>query len=757
MARKSTKKRADHAPTQPDPRDSEWSERALKRLRTGLVLALLAAVWLAYATSFSGTFVFDDENQILMNPDVTQSTLGELLTGSTRPVTDLTLKMDWHLGGGPGLTSPDERPSATPFHVTNLAIHSLAALTLFALIAGTLRLPRFDEKLTRQRALSIAFAVACLWAVHPLTTQSVTYIVQRAEAMMGLFYLLTLYTLLRTARSEGAVSGGWAVLCVGACALGMGSKAVMLTAPLAALAYDHTFLARHALDALKKRWPLYVGLACTWSILSVTGIIRGVFNPHPNADPTVGFTVETYTPLEYFFTQPSVILHYLRLSIAPVGLTLDYKWPAEDSVAVIAVTTLIVGALGVLTLHQLWKRTWLGFAGAFFFIVLSTTSSFIPINDIAFEHRMYLPLISVVLITSVLIWKGLTRLTTAPANLASLLFLIAAIALASLTGARNLDYASGVAIWADTYHKAPENPRAASNYASMLARIERYVDALPVYERSLELEPNDPDTHAKYARALSELGQHESAIEHFERALELDPTRAMARADLVVEYATLERWADVIPLAREALEDDPDDFRVLSRLTTALLETEQYVPAERRARQLVEQLPDSASAYKLLAKSLRGQYRLEHSLEYYEKTLELDPSDIPAAIEMANVYEERGNLAEAFTTLYEMSQIRFENPDPHTQAILYYNLGNTTYRYRVSQEDPREDIFAEIRTYYERAIDLNPNYANAHFALGWVHEMTGHPELARRYYSEALRIDPGHAQARRAISTLGGG
>ena len=417
------------------------SDRALRRF---LALGIILAVWIAYATSFSGTFVFDDENQILFNPDVTEHPIPELLASSTRPVVDLTLAMDYRLGGGADLESPDDFPNPVPFHVTNLVIHSLAALTLFGLIARTLELPRFAERISRRRGLLVAASVACLWAVHPLTTQAVTYIVQRAESLMGLFYLYMLYGLLRAATSGGAKSALWSVACVGACALGMGSKAVMLTAPLAALAYDHTFLARSALDALKQRWSLYVGLACTWSILSAVGIVRGVFDPHPNADPTVGFTVESVTPIEYFLTQPQVILHYLGLALFPVGLTLDYNWPVAEDPAVIAVTTLLLGALGVYTIRHLIMRTWIGFAGAFFFLVLATTSSFIPISDIAFEHRMYLPLIPVLLLASVGIWKVLARLTPSPARVAPLLFVAAAVAYGSLTAARNLDYESGL-------------------------------------------------------------------------------------------------------------------------------------------------------------------------------------------------------------------------------------------------------------------------------------------------------------------------
>jgi len=751
-----TRKTPAQRPPPPEPPEPQATPPGTpnRRLTGLLALALVFITLVAYATSFSGTFVFDDERQILKNPEVTEYSIGKLLDKSTRPVVNLTLAMDYRLGGGKELTSADEIPSTTPFHVTNLVIHCLAVLTLFGLIARTLGLPRFAESIRPGQAAAIAFAFAALWAVHPLNTQSVTYIVQRAESLMGFFYLFTLYALVRTAQSAGAKSIGWATACVLACALGMGSKAVMLTAPIAALLYDHTFLARHALDALKKRWPLYVALASTWSVLSVVGIFRGVFNPHPNASPTVGFTIDSVTPVQYFLSQPEIILHYLKLAVVPIGLSIDYAWPVQTSGVIIAITTAAVGAMGLLVLWQLWKRTWMGFVGAFFFLVLATTSSFIPINDLAFEHRMYLPLISVLVLLGYAVYKGIAKITSSPANLAGLAFVVAAIGLGAMTSARNLDYRSGLELWRATTESRPENARAISNYASMLARDGRYDEALALYKRAIESNDQYADTHTKYARALARTGDHAGAVVHFVRSLELAPSQSSLYGELAREYTMLKEWPNAARTARLALEIDPENTVILGDLLLALLETRAYEQAVPIAQSLADEFPDDSRVVMSLGRAQAGAGELEKAVLTLDRAVALDPTNLQASIELANTYEERGKLLDAVETLHRAAGFRLLNPDPVLLSTVYYNLGNTTYRFRESQGDPRRDTYAECIEYYTRAITIRPDYANAHYGLGWAYRMTGDRSLALTHLREALRIQPLHRPARRDLDAI---
>ena len=216
---------------------------------------LSAAAAAAYSRTFSVPLLYDDLPSIRDNPTLRH--VGAAFwppfnsTVSGRPVLNISLAINYAASG----------TSVWSYHALNLALLVLAGLTLFGIIRRTLS-PRADP-----RASGIAFCIALLWVLHPLLSESVTYVIQRGESLMGLFYLLTLYCFIRGAWTDGKSRGLWYGSSVASCLLGMGTKEVMVSAPLVVLLYDRTFLAGGFAAALRRRWRVYAGLAATWSVL----------------------------------------------------------------------------------------------------------------------------------------------------------------------------------------------------------------------------------------------------------------------------------------------------------------------------------------------------------------------------------------------------------------------------------------------------------------------------------------------------------
>ncbi|HEU5322743.1 MAG TPA: hypothetical protein VFX28_18190, partial [Methylomirabilota bacterium] len=425
---------------------------------------VIAAGVVAYLGSFQGVFHFDDLPHIVDNPSLRRfASLWSRLPGDDRPLVTLSLALNY----------ATSRLDIWSYHLFNLAVHLLAALTLFGVVAGTLRTPAFRGA-ARDSARGFGFVVALLWALHPLQTASVTYVIQRAEAMMGLFYLLTLYCVIRGAAAERPAP--WHAAAVVACALGMGSKAIMVTAPLLVLLYDRVFLSGSLAEAFRRRGALHAGLFATLAVLGITGIAGHVLNPAPRPDLSVGLGYRGIAPLEYALTQPGVILHYLRLALWPDPLCLDYWWPAAKDARAIALPLLVVGALVAATIVSLRRWPALGFAGAWFFLVLAPSSSVIPLADAAFEHRMYLPLAAVIVGVA---WGyrwllgragealRLSRAARRAVLVASVV--LAAGACAALTIRRQRDYRSAYAMLANVVRQRPMNPRAHSGLGLALA------------------------------------------------------------------------------------------------------------------------------------------------------------------------------------------------------------------------------------------------------------------------------------------------
>jgi protein O-mannosyl-transferase len=439
-----------------------------------IVLATLAA----YSDSFHGPFIFDDDNFVTQRSAQKLWPIWPALFGA-RPVVQLTFALNYRLGG----------LDPTGYHIFNVAVHLLAALALFGVVRRTLRLPRLGDRFSEDAATAVAFCAALLWALHPLQTEAVTYIIQRMESLMALFYLVTLYCLIRAADSRRPIA--WHVAAVAACALGMGSKEVMVSAPLVVLLYDRTFIAGSFREALRRRWGLYLGLAATWLILARSAL--EVLGP---GAPSAGFNLPGVTPLQYAQSEFGVILHYLRLAFWPAGLCLDYDWPIAKSAADIVPGAIVVGALLAATVWALVRRPTWGFAGACFFLVLAVTSSILPIKDLAFEHRMYLPLaaVSTALVVAAY-WAG-RRLAPRFAGterarrfltlvLATALISSSAAALGAVTWLRNKDYRTAISIWRDTAFKRSENPGAWNNLSHVYVVARQFEPALRCADKAI--------------------------------------------------------------------------------------------------------------------------------------------------------------------------------------------------------------------------------------------------------------------------------
>jgi tetratricopeptide (TPR) repeat protein len=439
----------------------------------------------------------------------------------SRPLIGLSLAVNYSISG----------LDVWSYHALNLVIHILAALALFGIVRRTLASGALREEY-EQSSYALALVVALVWTVHPLQTQSVTYIIQRCESLMGLFYLTTLYCAIRS--FDSGRRRAWYAAAIFACAAGMLSKQVMMTAPLIVLLHDSLFLSGSFKESLRRRWPLYAGLAACWGVLAATTVASPV-------NETAGFAVKEITPLGYFLSELSVIVHYLRQSLWPDALCLDYSWPMANSASQVIPYATILLALGGATLLALARRKPAGFLGAWFFLILSLTSSFMPFSDLVFEHRMYLPLAAVVaLVVLGGYWLGARALSRMRApqqsqlgrSLAIVLITALLASLTFLTLRRNVDYQSAIAMWSDVVRKQPANARGHNNLGMLLTERGRLEEATRHFSEACRHNPLFADAHNNLGLALTTLGNLEEGKAHLVESLRLRPNYADAHYNL---------------------------------------------------------------------------------------------------------------------------------------------------------------------------------------------------------------------------------
>ncbi len=551
---------------------------------------ILAAVFV-YRNSLTAAFLFDDLLKIVDNSAVHHpaESWAAIATGP-RPATTVSLAANFALArwfSGDGL-------DVRGYHVVNLLIHALAGLALFGLVRRTIEIGPFSAT-AKQSATRVAFAVALLWLVHPLQTEAVTYTIQRSEGLMGLCYLLTLYALARGATSLRH-RRSWHAVGVTACAVGMGSKEVMVTAPVCALLYDRIFLAGSWREVMRRRWRLHVGLAATWAVLG--GSFRFILGRGAGSSGA-GFRLDRVTPWDYALSQPGVLAHYLRLAFWPSPLCLDYDWPPARTWTAIVPPAMLVAILLTAAAWALWRRPALGFVGVSFFLILAPTSSIMPIADRAAEHRMYLPLATVVLlvVTAVhgVLWRvGIERL---PADrmgrlvLRSVLLMAPAVALGTATVQRNQDYRDDLTMWADVAAKRPRNDRAYHNLGQALAARGEWDAAIQADRRALAINPYYPDALTGLGAALRATGEMDEAIRCYLRALELNPASALTHNNLGAAYLKQGNLAGAVHEFTGALRLDPHLAPAQNNLGEALERQGRLVQAVNWYRQAVAGAP----------------------------------------------------------------------------------------------------------------------------------------------------------------------
>jgi len=650
---------------------------------SGVILA--AGAFAAYSRTFSVPLIYDDNQSIGANPSIrglwpTWRVLsppdGTGVAG--RPLLNLSYALNYAFGG----------TAVVGYHLVNLLIHVLAAWTLFALARRTLRRPvlagRFGPVAT-----PLALAVSAIWAWHPVQTESVTYLSQRAESLMGLFYLLTLYCFLRGAEAAGRGRGrAWFSLSAVACLAGVGVKEVIVTAPLIVLLYDRTFVSGSFSAALRRHWRPHLALAATW--LPLGCLMIGLQHRGVGFDEGAAWWA-------YGMTECRVVVRYLLLAFWPHPLVFDYGMFAPVRLPEVWPQALVLASLLTATVIALRRWPAAGFMAAWFFLILAPASSIVSIawQPMA-ENRLYLPLAGVAA-CAVLGAFALAGRWSLP-----VLALVAA-GLGLATSRRNHDYSSAQAIWGDTVAKRPENYRARNNLGDALSNAPgRWIDAIAQYEEALRLKPDFAEAHSNLGAALLNVpGRLHDAIAQDEEALRLDPGLAGAHINL-----------------GNALSSVP------GRLNDAV---EQYGEA-------LSLNPDSAEAHNGLGSALAGMPgRLNDAVAQFEEALRLNPDFAEALFNLGNALCAEGRTPEAIARLEEALRLKPDFAEAH------YVLGNAWLRI--------PGRLTDAVTQYEEALRLRPDYGEALANLGYALNSEGRTHEAVARFEAALRLRPDSAEA----------
>ena len=470
----------------------------------GLALLLVALGAVPFLNSLSAPFVFDDHGSILENTTIQHLTtafsgpIQSALAG--RPVVNVSLALNYAMGG----------VDPWSYHAWNLAVHLLAGLALFGLVRRTLLLPKFCGRFETSAA-PLAFIAALLWLVHPLQTEVVDYITQRTESMMGLCYLGTLYFALRASTEERS-AGRWVAAAIAACAAGMACKESMVSAPLIALLFAAVFVDGSLAAALKRRPAFYAALASMWVVLLALNL--GGPRAH-SAGLSAGVS-----PWIYLQDQAVMLVQYLKLTVWPHGLVIDYGLPGPVPLARVIPGAILALALAVAVVAGWRRRPALAFLGLWVIVTLAPTTSIVPIaTEVGAERRMYLPLAAIVVTVVIGVWRLLEAAGPRRGRVGLAAAAMVYLALAGLTATRNAEYHSPVVLWQAALDRYP-NGGAHYGLAMALREAGRPDEAMREFQAAA---PDYPEAEYALGVELAAAGQRAEAIDRFQAFVERRP------------------------------------------------------------------------------------------------------------------------------------------------------------------------------------------------------------------------------------------
>jgi len=622
---------------------------------------LIGAVWVVYGRSLNAPFICDDVPSIVENESIRQlwplwggaerpgalSPQGDLPT-SGRPLVNWSFAVNYHFGAlGP-----------SGYHVVNIVLHTLNVLLLAALVWRALRLPYFGGQLDGV-AGPLAFAVALLWALHPLVTETVAYVTQRTELMVSFFYLATLNASLRYWEARRIF---WLVAAVVACWAGMATKEVMVSAPLMVLLFDRTFNSRSIREAWQASRPLYVGLVASWILLA------SLSAPGPHA-ASAGFHLGV-SATEWWFTQCKVLLMYLKLAVWPWPLSIHYEPPYLTSLReawmyVVPVALLVAG-----TLVLLWRRSALGYASAFALAILAPTLVVPIVTEIAAERRMYLPLAALVAMAVVSGYVVLRHILAIRYALPTLVAVVLSLACVGgvVSNTRLATYGDELVLWEDVLARDPTDATAQYNVGTTYLDRHEPQRALAYFEQAIAIRPDYARAQLNLATALTALGRQEEAAAHFQRAVEAEPAYVLGYVKMGHVHLKAGRTAEAIEQFRAALQLQPANVAARSGLSGALLADGQREEALSQARTAIDLAPDNAAAHNALGAALAQSGQFNEALEQFEAAVRLEPTFAQAQGNLMAAYASLGRNDEAIAAAHRALELARDSGDTALEA-----------------------------------------------------------------------------------------
>jgi protein O-mannosyl-transferase len=574
MKNSRTKKAKHAAPTvlAAEPRTNPW----LWVYVASAVIALFAA-FEVYWPAIHGPFLLDDTYLTYMRPDAAYIPFHDWMN-QTRPLLMATFWLNYQQSGA---------QETFGYHASNVLLHIFNAIFIFLAVRKVTSWASVEESQTR----ILSFFAAGLFLLHPVQTESVSYIASRSETLSVFFVLAALVVYLYRKTAVLSIPRILALLALFAAAALSKEHTVVL--PAVFIVTDYYWRFEFSPSVIWRNWKLYIPIAAGAGIalLDILRILRG--------NQSAGFQIQGLTWYQYFFTECRVIWDYIRLFLFPIGQNLDPDVAISHNVISNGAIVGLAGLLALSILAWIYRRRFpiASYGWFVFLILLAPTSSFAPIHDPMAERRMYLPFIGLLLITVEFLRRWRTSRNVLIGSLALVLVVEGAV-----TYQRNLLWGNAVDIWKDTASKSPNKLRPRFQLAFAEFQAAACADSVNDFQKAAVLEPPNYDLLLDWALAYDCAGNPQQAIAKLQQAATQHPD-GHVYSQIGMEYGKMGKYPEAL-----------DALGTAQRLN-----------------------PGFAMTYYYLGNIHAIQGNRAQAIEDYRRVLALDPHNAPATEALARM------------------------------------------------------------------------------------------------------------------------
>ena len=509
-----------------EPRTNPW----MWIYAAGLVIALFAA-FEVYWPAIHGPFLLDDTHLTYMQPDAADIPLRAWVS-QLRPLLMFSYWLNYQQSGA---------QNTFGYHAFNVLLHFLNAVFIFLAVRKVLNWAGVEE--TRARILS--FFAAGLFLLHPVQTESVSYIASRSETLSVFFVLAAFVVYLYRKTDVVSIPRILALLALFVAAALSKEHTVVL--PALFILTDYYWNFEFAPSVIWRNWKLYVPIAAG-ALLALLGILRIL-----RGNQSAGFQIQGLAWYEYFFTECRVIWDYIRLFVFPFGQNLDPDIEISRGITAHGAIIGLAGLLAVSILAWIYRHRFpiASYGWFVFLILLAPTSSFVPIYDPMAERRMYLPFIGLLLITVEFLRRWNVSRNVFIGSLAVVL-----AAEGAITYQRNLLWGNAIDIWKDTVSKSPRKLRPRFQLAFAEFQAGACSDSVDEFQRAAGLERPTYDLLLDWALAYDCAGNPQQAIAKLQQAAAEHPDGHLY-SQIGMEFGKIGKYPEALEALATAQRLDP--------------------------------------------------------------------------------------------------------------------------------------------------------------------------------------------------------